>query len=197
MPTKRAPAAPPAPMVDAAIAIIRDEGAGALRVRRIAERSGRSTKGVYTHFGGKNGVVDAICVDGFTQLRRHVTERTRGATGLERIRNAAAAYREWARANPTQYQVLFARAVPEYDYSDHVRTVGAEAFETLVAATAAASSQGAIRIDDPYKAAAWVWAAIHGHVMLELAELMPLATPFDWEELFQGMLERLLAGLAA
>lgn len=184
-------------MVDAAVAIIRDEGPGALRVRRIAERSGRSTKGVYTHFGGKNGVVDAICVDGFTRLREHVAERTRGAAGVSRIRSAAAAYREWALANPTQYQVMFARAVPEYAYSEHARTVGAEAFETLVAATAAASSQGAIRIDDPYKAAAWVWSAIHGHVMLELAQLMPLSVPFDWEDLFQGMLERLLAGLSA
>lgn len=192
---KRATAASPAPMVDAAVAIIRDEGAGALRVRRIAEKSGRSTKGVYTHFGGKNGVVDAICADGFTRMRQHIADRTRGDAGVARIRNAASAYREWALANPTQYQVMFARAVPEYEYSEHVRSVGKDAFEVLVAATAAAASQGAIRIDDPYKAAAWIWAAIHGHVMLELARLMPLTTPFDWQDLFNGMLERILGGL--
>jgi AcrR family transcriptional regulator len=184
-------------MLDAAVAIIRDEGAGALRVRRLAAKSGRSTKGVYTHFGGKNGVVDAVCVDGFTRLRQHIVDQTRGDAGLARIRNASAAYREWALANPTQYQVMFARAVPEYEYSEHARTVGADAFEVLVAATAAAASQGAIHIDDPYKAAAWIWAAIHGHVMLELAQLMPLSVPFDWQELFDGMLERVLTGLAA
>jgi AcrR family transcriptional regulator len=184
-----------APILAAAIAIIRDEGAGALRVRRIAELSGRSTKGVYTHFGGKNGLVDAICIDGFTRMRQHIVERIRTDTGLARLRSAGAAYRSWALANPTQYQVMFARAVPEYEYSDHTRAVGAEAFDVLVAATAAASSLGEIRIDDPYKAAAWLWAAIHGHVMLELAQLMPLAVPFDWTDLFEGMVERLLAGL--
>ncbi len=199
--TARASEPPPeasesvAPILAAAIAIIRDEGAGALRVRRIAEVSGRSTKGVYTHFGGKNGLVDAICIDGFTRMRQHITERIRPDTGIARLRSAAAAYRSWALANPTQYQVMFARAVPEYEYSDQTRAVGAEAFDVLVAATAAAASLGEIRIDDPYKAAAWLWAAIHGHVMLELAQLMPLTVPFDWTELFEGMVERLLAGL--
>ncbi len=31
--------------------------------------------------------------------------------------------------------------------------------------------------------------------LLELARLMPLTTPFDWQDLFNGMLERILGGL--
>ena len=40
----------------------------ALTVRNVAAAAGCSTTGVYTYFGGKDGLVDAIFVDGFEKF---------------------------------------------------------------------------------------------------------------------------------
>jgi AcrR family transcriptional regulator len=182
-------------LLDAALTIITAEGAAALRVRRVAEVAGCSTKRVYTEYGGKNGLVESICIDGFTKLREQITSGASSMRGLARVRTAVTTYRSWALENPTQYQVMFARAVPEYEPTDRNRQVGVECFEVLVAATAAASSAGEIDAPDPYRTALWLWGLIHGHVMLELARMAPLTQAMDYELLFNEALDRMLAGL--
>jgi AcrR family transcriptional regulator len=182
-------------LLDAALKIIATEGASALRVRRIAEVAGCSTKGVYSEYGGKNGLIEAICVDGFTQLRDATSRDQATARGVDRIFVAARGYRAWALSHPTQFQVMFGRAVPEYEPTARNREAGIQAFEVLVSATAAASSAGDIETPDPYRAAMWIWGAIHGQVMLELAAMAPLSVPIDYETIFEETLRHLLHGL--
>jgi AcrR family transcriptional regulator len=181
-------------LLNAALHIIASEGAAALRVRRVAEVAGCSTKRVYTEYGGKDGLVESICIDGFTKLREEITKCSSGERGLTRLRAATTTYRQWALEHPTQYQVMFARAVPEYEPTQRNRAVGIECFEVLVAATAAAASSKEITTGDPYRAAMWLWGLIHGHVMLELAQMAPL-TSMDYENLYGEALDRMLAGL--
>src|SRR4051812_15889204 len=57
-----------AAILAAALRILQHEGAGALTVRSVASGAGCSTTGVYTWFGGKNGLVEAIFVDGFQRF---------------------------------------------------------------------------------------------------------------------------------
>src|SRR3954453_21336417 len=85
---------------DAAIAILRRHGAGALTVRSVATAAGCSTTGVYTWFGGKHGLVEAIFVDGFERFGAALD----GAAGATEM---AMVYRTWALANPTHYMVMF------------------------------------------------------------------------------------------
>ncbi len=55
-------------ILEAASKLLSEEGAGALTVRRIATEAGCSTMGLYSRFGGKDGVVDQLYVQGFDQL---------------------------------------------------------------------------------------------------------------------------------
>src|SRR5207248_521667 len=55
-------------ILGAASRILSEEGAGALTVRRIASEAGCSTMGLYSRFGGKDGVVDELYVEGFREL---------------------------------------------------------------------------------------------------------------------------------
>ena len=56
---------PRSAILEAALEILKAQGHEALTVRKVAERAGCSTIGVYTWFGGKDGLVDAILIDGF------------------------------------------------------------------------------------------------------------------------------------
>ncbi|MFD0660124.1 TetR/AcrR family transcriptional regulator [Thermocatellispora tengchongensis] len=47
-------------ILDAAIRLLADEGPAALTVRRISGDVGCSTKVIYTMFGGKDGLVEAL-----------------------------------------------------------------------------------------------------------------------------------------
>lgn len=55
-------------LLSAASTLLADEGPEALTVRRIAATAGVSTMGVYSRFGGKDGVVDALFREGFDGL---------------------------------------------------------------------------------------------------------------------------------
>ncbi|MEJ7799359.1 MAG: TetR/AcrR family transcriptional regulator, partial [Ilumatobacter sp.] len=57
-------------LLEAALAVLRRDGAAALTVRALTEEAGCSTTGVYTYFGGKHGIVEAIFVDGFESFDR-------------------------------------------------------------------------------------------------------------------------------
>src|SRR4051794_4316776 len=55
-------------LLAAAHDLLATEGPGALTVRRIAAAAGMSTMNVYSRFGGKDGVLDELFVDGFRRL---------------------------------------------------------------------------------------------------------------------------------
>jgi AcrR family transcriptional regulator len=55
-------------ILDAALRLLADEGHAALTVRRVATEAGCSTIGVYTWFGGKDGLIDALWTEGFASF---------------------------------------------------------------------------------------------------------------------------------
>lgn len=148
-------------ILDAALEVLRSKGAGALTVRNVAKLAGCSTTGVYTWFGGKPGLVEAIFVEGFESFDAALES----AFAAEDPIAPAIAYRTWALANPTQYLVMFGGAVPGFEPSDAAMGTAAGAFERLVVAAEADGFMG----DDARREAMWLWATVHGYVMLELA----------------------------
>lgn len=166
--TRRATAAPGPEMrsrlLAAALTVLQRDGAAALTVRNITHQAGCSTTGVYTWFGGKHGLVEAIYLEGFESFDRAVSSRLEA----EDLIAAGQAYRRWALANPTQYLVMFGRAVPDYEPSDAARRRGLASFGLLVDAMA---RHGAA---DPAAAAYHLYATVHGYVMLELVGMGPV-----------------------
>ena len=130
-------------------------------MRNITAEAGCSTTGVYTYFGGKHGVVEAIFVEGFDSFDRAVAD----GFAARRPRSAAGrAYRRWALAHPTQYMVMFGRAVPDYEPTPEAHARSLESFFRLVAVVDSLRP-GADAAERAYH----YWATLHGYVMLELA----------------------------
>jgi len=161
-------------LLEAALLVLRRDGAAALTVRALTEEAGCSTTGVYTYFGGKHGLVEAIFVDGFESFDRALAEPYRVGDLLE----AGRAYRRWALANPMHYLVMFGRAVHDFVPSDTARERGSQSFQALVDAVAATGS------DDALSTAYRLYATVHGYVMLELVGMSPL-DPASLDELYE------------
>ncbi|MEO1060894.1 MAG: TetR/AcrR family transcriptional regulator [Actinomycetota bacterium] len=162
-------------ILTSAVQVLQDEGAGALTVRRVAAGADCSTTGVYTYFGGKEGLVDALFVEGFTSFDAALDEVGHDLVELGRT------YRRWALDHSTYYLVMFGRAVPDFEPSDQAMATAARSFERLVDAVARAHPTA----DDATarQRAFHLWATVHGYVMLELQGMSPPGLE-DIEHLF-------------
>lgn len=174
-------------LIEAALTVLRREGAAGLTVRAITTEAGCSTTGVYTYFGGKHGIVDAIFIQGFDSFDEAVGPGLRAGDLVAGGR----AYRRWALEHPTQYMVMFGSAVSDYEPSDaaHVRSL--ESFQRLADGVAKAGV-GAGPDERVEQTAYHFFATVHGYVMLEMAA-MSSAVDITDDELYDGALRRLIA----
>lgn len=171
----------PSVLIAAALALLQREGAAGLTVRNITHEAGCSTTGVYTYFGGKHGLVEAIFLEGFDSFDEAVRP------GLESgdLGAAGRAYRWWALDHRTQYMVMFGGAVPDYVPSGPARERALLSFSRL-ADGVHRSAPG----DDHAERAHHLFATVHGYVMLEMAE-MSAAIETDAEALYERALRTL------
>ncbi|GAA1708061.1 TetR/AcrR family transcriptional regulator [Nonomuraea bangladeshensis] len=75
-------------ILDTATHLLVTEGPGALTVRRIAGEAGCSTKVIYTLFGGKDGLVEALWLEGFARFERRLRAAPKSARGERRLHAA-------------------------------------------------------------------------------------------------------------
>lgn len=172
-------------LLDAALTVLQQDGAAALTVRNITAAAGCSTTGIYTYFGGKHGLVEAIYLDGFRSFDRAVSARL----DADDLAGAGRAYREWALANPTHYLVMFGRAVPDFTPSETAIAEGVRSFEALAAAIERAGA-GERAADIAYH----VFATVHGYVMLELVG-MSTRPADDLDALYEAGLAYVMTGV--
>ncbi len=174
-------------LLAAALTVLQRDGAASLTVRNITAEAGCSTTGVYTYFGGKQGLVEAIYLDGFESFDHEVVGHYISGDLLESGR----AYRRWALANPTHYLVMFGSAVPDFVPSAAAMERALRSFEALVGAVERA---GAL---DPAASAYHLFATVHGYVMLELIGIAPLGSD-ALDQLYEvGLAQCTAVGFAA
>jgi AcrR family transcriptional regulator len=160
-------------LLDAASGLLLAEGPGALTMRRVAGAVGCSTTVLYTMFGGKEGLADALYREGFERLRGRL-EAVAGDQGpLERLGALGWAYRASALAERGYYGVMFQQAIPGFEPTTESLVVAGASLEVLTQAVLAAMEAGVLRPGDPRAVAEVLWAAVHGAVSLELAGHFP------------------------
>ena len=158
-------------LIQSAIELLLEEGPAAVSLRRVATNAGMSTQMVYTLFGGKAGLFQAIYEEAFDRLDDAMT---RAAEGLDhpqaQLVAMGMAYREFGLSHPTFYRVLFGRPVSEFSpphaYEDRQRrafTRMKDSIEACMALGIYAELYDAETITDVF------WATVHGLVSLELS----------------------------
>ncbi|MFI0419843.1 TetR/AcrR family transcriptional regulator [Spongiactinospora sp. 9N601] len=155
-------------ILDQAITLLTREGHAALTVRRIATEAGCSTKVIYTLFGGKDGLAEALWREGFARFRRALEDVRPGPGPTAHLLALAAAYRAYALAEPYYYRIMFEKVIPEFSPSADDGREARQAFRLLKSACEAAVAAGELA-GDPQEIADQMWMAMHGAVSLEVS----------------------------
>jgi AcrR family transcriptional regulator len=192
-----------AELIEAAIRLLADQGTEALVLRRVASAAHVSTMCVYSRFGDKVGLLNAVYAAGFERLALAMSTVEHSLDPLRRIVELGLAYRRFAVSNPALYSLMFERVIG-FDPPPELRSAVLESTLSLVfAAVTQAMEQGTIDAESPLVAAYTLWTAAHGAVSLELthAAQRPLAgwlidSPDAGGEVFRQALETTLRGLA-
>jgi len=176
--------------LDAAAQLLRDEGPAALTVRRIATAAGLSTMAIYHHFGGKDGLVEALYVDGFRALDEALDAVPRTDDLVADVEALALAYREVAMLRPGYYEVMFGRPFPGFEPSPEARANAMRPWRAFTDSLERCEAAGLLTVPAA-DAALLLWASGHGLLMLQLAG-NELASA-DTDRLVRGGLRSLLA----
>src|SRR5215210_6195309 len=151
-------------LLGAALRLLEERGPGALRVRDLSEAVGKSTMGVYTHFGSKQGLLEQLYLHGFERLEERLNSVPSDGHGRHELLEFALAYRQFALENEALYGLMFERAAPDFVPSDASRMAGLTTFDMLAARVA----DWRPAFTDPAAAAHLAWATMHGLVSIEL-----------------------------
>lgn len=184
-----------AKILQAASELFLEKGLPGLSVRAIAARAGLSTIGIYSHFNGKSGLLEALYIEGFA-LMTDMLQSGEGEDPRQSIRTMCAQYIEIADTHRAHYQLIFGEAGAHYEPSPAARQAGVNAFKRLVSFAAILlppESSPALK----QKTALKIWALMHGFVSLRqhaVAEIMP---ELDWPTLILEAVDGLVAGLEA
>ena len=181
-------------LLKAAGDLLTAEGPAALTVRRIANAAGVSTMNVYSRFGGKDGVVEHLFIEGFRRLGAGMSAVPTSNDPIADVCGCGLAYRQFAVDNPTLYSVMFDRVVPDFNPSPEAQVLASTTLGLLAQRLERAMSAGALRSADPLHTAALVWATCHGVVSLESKDVGPPL--IDWPEVYQAAMAMIVKGLA-
>ena len=179
-------------VVRAALDLIGEEGPEGLTVRALARRADVAPMSIYNHFDGKNGVLDAIIIDGFTILASFA------ATDLvdprENLVAGARAYRDFALDYRAHYTVMFLHQFVGYTPSPDTMYVAAKGFEILAGQVLTCQERGIFAGRNYSDVAQQLWAAVHGYVALEI---LGINFASDRDAVFHDFIVALVDGLDA
>lgn len=154
--------------MDAALQVLMDHGVFGLTVRGVAQSAGVSTIAVYTRFGGRSGLLDALYEHTFDLLRRalEATPPTSGEPAGD-IVAFAMTYRQFALESPARYALMFERPVPDFTPDPALRVaVVRESFAMLMRRVQRAGPPGLDAVHPSFL----LWATMHGLVSYELTQ---------------------------
>lgn len=158
-------------LVDTAVQLIGDEGVAALTLRSVGARIGVSRTALYRHFDDKAGLLARVASEGFRRLSEKLAaavERAAGTAG-DPLPAMAAAYVQFAQANPSHYETMFGGFLTDWGrYPDLIRHANA-AFGVLEDAIRGEQQKGRIVAGNPVELAEITWSLSHGIATLGAA----------------------------
>lgn len=151
-------------MLDAALGLVEEEGAGALTLRATARRAGVSQAAPYRHFASKQALLAAVAEEGFRTMAQamRAASAAEGDDPLARFRALGLAYVDFATTHPAHFRVMFGRAAADRSAYPSLQEAAGETFDLLVSAIADCQRAGFVRPGDPAELALAAWSATHG-----------------------------------
>ena len=149
-------------VVDAAVALVDDRGAAALTLAAVAARTGVAAPSLYKHVRNLEALQQKVSCRVTTELAQALSTAVAGRAGLEALRAAAHAFRNYALAHPGRYPLT--QRVPDAADLEHV-AAGEQAVQAVFAALRGYGIDG----DEAIHATRVTRSALHGFVSLDIA----------------------------
>lgn len=169
-------------ILQAASELFLDGGMAALSVRAIAKRAGLSTIGIYSHFEGKQGILDALYIEGFERVADAMDVARDNLSPRERVLASAQAYLAVADEYRAHYRLIFGEVDEGYQPSPAAQDVSERAFGKLIKGVGHLLHDSA-SLPEKQKLALEVWAIVHGYVGLKNHAVAHAVPNVDWNEL--------------
>jgi AcrR family transcriptional regulator len=130
-------------ILDAALAVVTEQGAAALNLSEVARRIGLRQPSLYQYFDSRIAVYDALFERGMRQHLAVVRDAVAAnPPGLAALRAIAAGTVRFSVQNPALTQLVFLPAVPGFEPSDRAYAPSLEVRELVRSAFAAAVERG-------------------------------------------------------
>jgi AcrR family transcriptional regulator len=146
-------------VLDAAIAIIKSDGAESLSMREVARRAGVSHQAPYHYFGDRSGILAAISEEGFMGLAQAFRDVHR--TEMPAAKAGFIAYLNFARENVGHFRVMFRNDICGVTTHELTQTAADSAFEELRLMVGRVTGP-TIDPDHEFTFAMMLWSLAHG-----------------------------------
>jgi AcrR family transcriptional regulator len=121
-------AATRAEILDAAWALVREQGLAALSLRDVAKAVGMQPPSLYSYFASKSAIYDAMFAQGYRQLL-DLFSTVPPASDDEGFKAGARTWFDFCTADPARYQLLFQRTIPGFEPSAESMALAGECLE--------------------------------------------------------------------
>ncbi|MEO0367944.1 MAG: TetR/AcrR family transcriptional regulator [Pseudomonadota bacterium] len=170
-------------ILDAASELFLAGGVSRMSARAIAQKAGVSTIGIYSHFNGKQGILDALYIEGFEMVSANMQIEDSNASAEERLITASRRYLAMGENNEAHYQLIFGESDTGYEPSEEAKEVRDRSFNELISAAGSLLAHGASTTEQR-QIGIEIWALLHGFVSLKHMAIntnSATASPWDWQ----------------
>ncbi|MEV2272514.1 TetR/AcrR family transcriptional regulator [Nonomuraea africana] len=155
-------------IVKTARKLAESEGWDAVTTRRLADEIEYSQPVLYSHFAGKDAIVAAVALEGFTELAVRLRAATRAGKPRAALEGLARAYIAFAEENPALYDAMFTMAVDLPFGQDDTPEPLQDGFQALLSGVAQFANGR-----DPAILTEVAWSALHGLIVLSRGGRLP------------------------
>ncbi|HEV7651839.1 MAG TPA: TetR/AcrR family transcriptional regulator [Actinophytocola sp.] len=184
-----------------------EHGVPGISVNAIGKRMGVTGPALYRYFANRDALLTELISDAYHDLAETLEAAIAGVRA-GRFRAGANAMRDWAKAAPHRYLLLFGTPIPGYEAPEHTLAAASRAMVALLS-TVGEDHAKPRRSTLHRQVAAWgermdypgltprqlhwglaVWSRLHGYISLEVAGQFAL-TEIDPELLYRAELDAL------
>lgn len=170
-------------------------GYDGVSMRWLAAAIGYTAAALYYYFPDKERLIEALCVEDFSQLTRAFMAGETATDPLDRLLQAGRVFAEFGVRYPNHYRLMF--LTPRREIGAAGAQAQRAAYEYLREPLRGAMAKGLLRknLKDVELLAQTLWAAVHGVVALEIARMDGGEVAWrSFEKRVEAMLE-ILAGI--
>lgn len=91
-----------------------EDGAQKLSLRSVARELGMVSSALYRYFPSRDDLLTALIIDAYNAVGEAAEQAAEGDSPRTRWRGACHAIRNWARANPHEYALIYGSPIPGY-----------------------------------------------------------------------------------